>query len=139
MLFESDPPTLQRLLIVEDEPLVAFDNEHFLATHGYTVVETTDNAPAALALIAEGGIDLVLCDVKLNASDGHDVALAAREAGVPVLFVTATCPTDARDIAVGCLAKPYTQKELKAAIDAVGAKLEGKKPKSVPKALTLYR
>ena len=55
-----------------------------------------------------------------------------------MLFVTATCPIDARDISVGCLTKPYTQKELKAAIEAVAAKLDGKKPKRMPKGLTLY-
>ena len=138
MLFGQGDRKIERILIVEDEPLVAFDNEHFLATHGYQVVDTIDNAPEAEALINQGGIDLVLLDVKLNASDGRDVAIAARRAAIPVLFVTATCPTDAREIAAGCLAKPYTQKELKAAIEAVAAQLEGKKPKRVPKALTLY-
>jgi hypothetical protein len=73
MLFGRAPPRLQRLLIVEDEPLVAFDNEHFLETHGYIVVATIDNAPAVLA-----------------------------------------------------------------AIDAVAAMIEGKKPGRVPRALTLY-
>jgi len=138
MLFDREPPRLQRLLVVEDDPLVAFDNEHFLATHGYSVVETVDNAPAAEALIEAGEIDLVLCDVRLNDSDGRTVALAARAAGIPLLFVTATCPTDARDLAIGCLAKPYTQSELKAAIEAVTAKVEGSTPKRMPKGLTLY-
>ena len=138
MLFEREPTKLQKLLVVEDEPLIAFDNEYFLATHGFTIVATIDNAPAAMALISAGGIDLVLCDVRLNASDGRDVAIAARQAEIPVLFVTATCPIDARDISVGCLTKPYTQKELKAAIEAVAAKLDGKKPKRMPKGLTLY-
>jgi len=138
MLFGRGERRIEKLLIVEDEPLVAFDNEHFLTTHGYTVVATIDNAPAAQALIAEGGIDLVLCDVKLNDSDGRDVALTARAAGIPLLFVTATCPIDAREIAIGCIAKPYTQKDLKLAIEAVAAHLDGDKPKRVPKVLTLY-
>ena len=90
MLFEREPTKLQKLLVVEDEPLIAFDNEYFLATHGFTIVATIDNAPAAMALISAGGIDLVLCDVRLNASDGRDVAIAARQAEIPVLFVTAT-------------------------------------------------
>lgn len=138
MLFEREPGSITKLLIVEDEPLVAFDNEHFLATHGYTVVGTIDNADEATALIARGGIDLVLCDLKLNGSDGRDVAMAARDAAIPVLFVTATCPTDAQDIAVGCLSKPYSQKELKNAIEAVANYLDGKEPRDAPKGLTLY-
>jgi len=138
MLFEKKEPRLKRLLIVEDEPLIAFDNEHFLATHGYSVVATTDNSDAALAVIAEEAIDLILCDVRLNDSDGRDVAIAARRARIPLLFVTATCPIDAPQIAIGCLAKPYTQKELKLAIEAVAAKLDNAKPRRVPKGLTLY-
>lgn len=138
MLFERAPGSITKLLIVEDEPLVAFDNEYFLGSNGYTVVGTIDNADEASALIAKGGIDLALCDLKLNGSDGRDVAIAAKAAGIPVLFVTATCPTDAQDIAVGCLAKPYNQKDLKSAIQAVADHLEGKKPKGVPKGLTIY-
>ena len=138
MLFGQSGRRIERLLIVEDEPLVAFDNEHFLATHGYTVVATIDNARAAQALIAAGGIDLILSDIKLNDSDGRDVARAAKRAGIPVLFVTASCPIDAQDVAIGCLAKPYTQKDLHAAIDAVAARLAGEKPKRLPKVLTLY-
>ncbi len=137
-MFGREPGRIQKLLVVEDEPLIAFDTEYFLETHGYTVVGTIDNAMAAQALIAEGGIDLVLCDVKLNGSNGRDVAISAQGAGIPVLFVTATCPIDARDIAIGCLSKPFSQKDLKLAIEAVAATLDEAKPKNLPKGLTLY-
>ena len=139
MLFERKERRVEKLLIVEDEPLVAFDNEHFLVKHGYTVVGTVDNAPVAVALIEQGGIDLILSDVRLNQSNGRDVALAARQAGIPLLFVTASCPIDAPEISLGCLAKPYSQKELCQAIEAIDAQLEGAKPRRIPKALTLYR
>ncbi|KKC23830.1 response regulator [Sphingomonas sp. SRS2] len=138
MLFGKTKGRIERLLIVEDEPLIAFDNEHFLMTHGYTVVGTIDTAAAAQAQIEEGGIDLILCDVRLNDSDGRDVALAAKAAGIPLIFVTATCPIDAPEIAMGCLAKPYGQKELQQAIEAVAAKLDGGVMKKLPKGLTLY-
>lgn len=139
MLFGRTKGRIERLLIVEDEPLVAFDNEHFLTTNGYTVVATIDTASEAQAHIEAGGIDLILCDVRLNDSDGRDVALAAVAAGIPLLFVTATCPIDAPDIALGCLSKPYDQKALKQAIEAVEAKLSGTETKRLPKGLTLYR
>lgn len=137
-LFAAKLPRLKNLLIVEDEPLIAFDNEHFLGSHGYDVVGTIDNAPGASAIIAKGGIDLILADFRLNGGSGRDVALAARDAGVPVLFVTGSCPSDAPDISIGCLAKPYTQRELKLAIEAVEAHMDGGKPKRAPKGLTLY-
>jgi len=138
MPFEQGDRKIEKILIVEDEVLVAFDNEHFLARHGYTVVATVDNASEAETLIAAGGIDLVLCDVKLNGSDGREVALCAKRMGIPALFVTASCPTDAPEIAIGCLAKPYTQKDLRLAIDGVAQQLCGGKPKRLPKGLTLY-
>jgi len=139
MLFGRPKSRLKNLLIVEDEPLIAFDNEHFLAGHGYVVVATIDNAQAALDLLRAGGIDLVLSDVRLNGSDGRDVAIAAKQADIPVLFVTATCPIDAPEIAIGCLAKPYSLKELRQAIEAVEAHLDGAMPKRLPEGLTLYK
>lgn len=139
MLFGRTKGRIERLLIVEDEPLVAFDNEHFLMTHGYTVVATIDTAADALAQIEAGEIDLILCDVRLNDSDGRDVALAAKAAGIPLLFVTATCPIDAPDIAFGCLSKPYESKALKLSIEAIATRLDGGETKKLPKGLTLYR
>lgn len=138
MLFGRTKGRIERLLIVEDEPLIAFDNEHFLATHGYVIVATIDTASEAQAHIEAGGIDLILCDVRLHGSDGRDVALAAKAAGIPLLFVTATCPIDAPDIAIGCLTKPYDQKTLQLAIEAVGARLDNAEQVKLPKGLTLY-
>jgi CheY-like chemotaxis protein len=139
MLFAKRKRSIQRLLIVEDEPLVAFDNEHFLTDSGYVVVGTVDNAPEAVALFAAGGIDLILSDMKLaKGTSGRDVALAAKQADIPLIFVTATCPIDAPQIALGCLAKPYSQRDLKLAIDAIDMHLGGEDAKRIPKGLTLY-
>ena len=138
MLFAAREPRLKRLLIVEDEPLIAFDTEHFLVGHGYFVVATLDNAPAAQAEIAGGGIDLILADVNLNASSGRDVALTAKAAGIPVLFVTANCPVDACDMSIGSLIKPFSQKDLKLAIEAIEAHLDGARSRKTPRGLTLY-
>ncbi|MDB5686712.1 MAG: response regulator [Rhizorhabdus sp.] len=139
MLFGRRERKMKRLLIVEDEPLVAFDNEHFLTDLGYDIVGTVDNAKAACAMIADGGIDLILSDVTLSrGSSGRDVALAAKDADIPVLFVTASCPIDAPALSVGCLAKPYTQRALKLAIEAVEAHLSGGPPKRAVRGLRLY-
>jgi len=139
MLFGRRTGKINRLLIVEDEPLIAFDNEHFLADIGYTIVGTTEDAAKAKAAIAMGGIDLILSDVKLaRGSTGHEVAEAAKAAGIPLLFVAATCPAGGQGIAVGCLAKPYTPRDLKQAIEVVEARLEGTRPKRAPRGLMLY-
>jgi DNA-binding response OmpR family regulator len=57
---------------------------------------------------------------------------------VPVLFVTANCPIEARGLGIGCLAKPYSDKVLKNALEAVDRKVQGKRVKRLPAGLSLY-
>jgi DNA-binding response OmpR family regulator len=139
MLFGKRERAIRRILIVEDEPLVAFDNEHLLREAGYEVVATVDSLAEAVRVIGEQEVDLVLCDVRLNGDgDGMDVARAAAAKGVPVLFVTGNCPAEARSLAVGCLVKPYTDRILRSALDALDRKLQGKPVKRLPSGLSLY-
>jgi hypothetical protein len=56
-----------------------------------------------------------------------------------VLFVTGNCPGEARALAVGCLTKPYPQRDLLAAIDATEAVIEGQEPKRVPRSFSLFK
>ena len=139
MLFTRDDRKLRRVLVVEDEPLVAFDNEHGLTEAGYEVVGTVDTAEAAIELMARDAPDIVLCDLNIAGDgDGMDVARAARDRGIEVLFVTGTCPPEAQALAVGCLSKPYLPRDLSDAIAAVEAALSGRKPRRVPGSLSLY-
>lgn len=139
MLFGKRERAIRRILIVEDEPLVAFDNEHLLSECGYEVVATVDTLAEAVRVLGEEEIDLVLSDIQLNGDgDGMDVARAAAARQVPVLFVTANCPLEARSLGIGCLAKPYTDKVLKGALEAVDRKVSGKKVKRLPAGLSLY-
>jgi DNA-binding response OmpR family regulator len=139
MLFGKRERAIHRIVIVEDEPLVAFDNEHMLGDAGYEVVATTDNLADVTRLIAEEKIDLILSDIKLRGDgDGLDVARAAAAKGVPVLFVSGNCPIDAQTVGVGCLAKPYSQRTLKNALRALERKLRGEPVKRLPPGLSLY-
>ncbi|MCP3733540.1 response regulator [Sphingomonas sp. RP10(2022)] len=139
MLFGKKKRRIERLLVVEDEPLIAFDTEHVLTDASYVVVATVDRVADALAVLRSGvGIDLVLVDVSLADGSGLDVARAAGEAGVPVLFVTGNCPVEAVTLAAGCLAKPYQQRDLIGAIEAIDATLAGKPPRRLPTGLRLF-
>jgi DNA-binding response OmpR family regulator len=130
---------IQTILIVEDEPLVAFDNEHLLAQAGYDVVATVDDYHHAVAVIEAGGIDLVIADVTLRGDrSGVDVARHAHASGVPVLFVTGACPTDAQALAIGCLAKPYSQRDLLLAIEVADAVMRSAKPPRAPIGMSLF-
>jgi len=139
MLFGKRERLIRRILIVEDEPLVAFDNENMLQDAGYEVVATVDNfADAAEAIVAEE-IHLVLTDISLaGEGDGTDVARAAARRGVPVLFVTGNCTEEARSLALGCLAKPYSERVLIGALDAIDGHLQGRRKRKLPGQLTLY-
>jgi DNA-binding response OmpR family regulator len=139
MLFSKRERAIRRILIVEDEPLVAFDTEHSLGEAGYEVVGTVDTLADAVRVLGEEEVDLVLSDIKLSGEgDGMDVARAAAAKGVPVLFVTGNCPVEAQTLGIGCLAKPYSDKVLKSALDALDAKLLGKTVKRVPPGLKIY-
>ena len=138
-MFGRKKRRIVNLLLVEDEPLVAFDNEHALTDAGFSIVATVDRVAAALEALRESDtIDLVVADVQLADGSGIKVAEAAREAGVPVLFVTGQFPPEARALAQGCLAKPYNPRELVAAIRAIESRLDGKEPKRLPTGFTLF-
>jgi len=140
MLFGKRERAIKRILVVEDEPLVAFDNEHLLREAGYEVVATVDSlADAVRVLTEEEDVHLVLSDITLSGDgDGTDVARAAAARGVPVLFVTGACPVEARALAVGCLAKPYTDRMLRNALAALDRRLRGEPVKRMPAGLSLY-
>lgn len=142
-MFGKKKRRISRLLIVEDEPLVAFDTEHFLRDEAFEIVATVDRVADAMRVIRaaqQGGgeIDLVLVDVSLADGSGIDVARAAHETGIPVMFVTGACPMGASEVAVGCLSKPYAQRDLLAAIGAIEAMLDGKAPKRLPAGFRLF-
>ncbi|MES2058836.1 MAG: response regulator [Pseudomonadota bacterium] len=135
MLFGKKKRRICKLLIVEDDPLVAFDTEHFLREAEFEIVATVD----AMSVIRDGHeIDLVLVDISLADGSGIDVAREAHAHGLPVMFVTGDCPAGGQDVAVGCLAKPYAQRDLLTAIDVIEAVLEGRKTRRLPSGLKLF-
>ncbi|MBB5686937.1 response regulator [Sphingobium boeckii] len=139
MLFTRKQRLINRLLIVEDEPLVAFDNEHALGEAGYEVVATVDRFGDAMAVIEAGEVDLILSDVALAGEhDGVHLARTVQPLGVRLLFVTGSCPVEAPQISVGCLTKPYAQRDLIDSLKALELALAGKMPKRLPVGLSLY-
>lgn len=139
MLFSKPKRVVKRILIVEDEPLTAFDNETTLTDAGYEIVGTTDSYEKAMAMLDSDEIDLILSDVRLASQQtGIDLARAAREHGVPTLFATGHPYPEAASVAVGCLMKPYTERQLKGAIESVDRHLQGETVKA-PKGLELFQ
>jgi DNA-binding response OmpR family regulator len=138
MLFSKRNRIVKRILIVEDEPLTAFDNENMLGDAGYTIVATVDDFEEALRILDGEEVDLVLSDVRLRSEQtGVDLAHHARARGVPTLFATGHEYPKAGQLAVGCLLKPYTERQLLKAIECVDRHLQGDKVKP-PRGLELF-
>jgi two-component system, response regulator PdtaR len=138
MLFGKRRHVVKRILIVEDEPLTAFDNENMLGDAGYHIVATVDGFDEALEVIERDTVDLILSDVRLRMQqNGIDLAHAAKAKGIPTLFVTGHAYPAAANVAVGCLRKPYTERQLMKAIECVDRHLQGETVKP-PKGLELF-
>ena len=138
MLFGKPKRVVKRILIVEDEPLTAFDNETMLVEAGYTVVATHDRVADAIITMEREKIDLILSDVRLAGErNGLDLARLAKAKKIPVLFATGMAPEEASELALGCLIKPYNDRTLKAALAAVDQHLQGGKVEA-PKGLIFY-
>jgi DNA-binding response OmpR family regulator len=138
MLFGKRRQIVKRILIVEDEPLTAFDNENILSDAGYEIVATVDGLDDALDVLGRETVDLILSDVRLKKQQtGIHLARAAKAKRVPTLFATGQTYPGASEIAVGCLLKPYSERQLLKAIECVDRHLQGEKVKP-PKGLELF-
>ena len=80
-----------KILIVEDESIVALDIRRRVEKLGYRVTGMAVRAQQAMALIESELPDIVLMDIQLNdAIDGIDVANAINEKyRLPIIFITA--------------------------------------------------
>jgi len=109
----------RRILIVEDEPLIAMMLEDFVDSLGHEVVGNCETVEEALGAVDRGGFDVAILDVNLKGENVWPVASALRERSVP--FVVASGgyvePPPAEFAAVPMIDKPYT-------IDRVGPALE---------------
>ncbi|MEW5847390.1 MAG: ATP-binding protein [Myxococcota bacterium] len=117
------PPVSPRVLIVEDEGIVAKDIEHTLKGLGYVVVGTAATEEDAVHKAEETNPDIVLMDIKLR-DDGDGIRAAAeirRRQDVPVVFLTAyadesTLQRAQTTGAFGYVLKPFEDRELHVAI-----------------------
>jgi CheY-like chemotaxis protein len=100
----------RRVLIVEDEALIAELERHILECDGYTVVVCLSGAEA-VAAAENNHIDLCLLDIMMPDVDGFDVVRMLEERHLrrfPVVFVTAMPETRVDPaIADGFIAKPF--------------------------------
>lgn len=78
----------RRILVVEDEVMVAWALEDMLANLGYSVVGPAARVDEALSLIENGSVDAAVLDINLNGEKSYPVADALVARGVPFIFST---------------------------------------------------
>ncbi len=114
----------KRVLIVEDEGIVAADIEDRLVAMGYQAAGCIDNAEGAISMAETQRPDIVLMDIRLPGP--RDGIQAAEEIGrrlqIPVVFLTAYSEEATLERAklaepFGYILKPFNDRELKSTIE----------------------
>jgi DNA-binding NarL/FixJ family response regulator len=110
-----------RVMIVEDELLLALDLEDMLLDAGHTVVGQASDMAQAIAVSEKigGQVDLAIMDVNLaRGSNGVETAAALRQRwNIPSLFVSGNLDEITRARAqqwqpLGFVGKPYSEHEI---------------------------
>ncbi len=116
--------TQAKVLIVEDERVVARDIQTRLARLGYTIAGVTRFGEEAVQMAQQACPDVVLMDIRLEgAMDGIEAAERIRQhCQVPVVYLTAYADEDTLKRAritepFGYVLKPFEERELRTVIE----------------------
>lgn len=120
---------LKRIIVVEDEGIVAMDISKCLTHMGYEVAFTADSGEKVLEKIETNPADLILMDVELKGNiNGLETAKAVKQKyDIPIVFLTAfedetTLAKISELSSDGYLVKPFEDDNLKNTIDRVLSK-----------------
>ncbi len=107
-------PSPPRVLIIEDEPLLAYVLEEVVRDAGFAIAGTATRLPPALELIAAGTCDAAILDANLAGVSAGPAALALTTAGVPFIVLSGYAPDQqSRAFAAGThLQKPCRPERL---------------------------
>ncbi len=113
-----------KILIVEDEPIVAMDVQRRLQLQGYPTPHVVASGEAAVQMVPELQPDLILMDIMLEgAFDGIEAASRIRQQqSVPIIYLTAYADEDILNRAkitepFGYILKPFEDRELQTCIE----------------------
>ena len=138
LLPSGKPNTDHRILICEDDALIAMGWAAMLADGGYTVVGPAHSAEKALKMAYQHLPSLALVDIDLGGTiDGISVAAELAPLGVPVIFITADykkAAVEGRGLAADILIKPVTHSTV---LHLVASILQGKQGDNTVRASTL--
>lgn len=113
----------ERILIIEDEFIVAHDLQMIIKGAGYEVVGTADSVAAALSILDREQVDLVLLDIYLKGRrTGIDLARDLMKRQIPFIYISANSNEKVMDAAkstspFGFIVKPYRDRDVLISID----------------------
>ncbi|EGF90475.1 response regulator [Asticcacaulis biprosthecium C19] len=85
---QPENPSNTRILIVEDEALLAYALEELLIHDGFTIAGVAGRLEAALDIIATGNCDAAILDANLAGTSSAPAATALTALGVPFIVVS---------------------------------------------------
>jgi CheY-like chemotaxis protein len=106
----------RRILVVEDEALVAMMLEDMLAELGCEVVGPAMRLEEGLALARMNGLDAAVLDINLAGERSYPIADLLDARGVPITFVTGYGHSGRPGKADRVLQKPYREPQLRAVL-----------------------
>ena len=111
----------QRVLVVEDECMIAMLIEDMLEDLGFDVVYTASTVAQGLIFAHEYEIDLAILDLQIKGERVDPVAAALTARQIPLIYATGVTPPDVPGAfdAAPILSKPFQAHELRDAIDVV--------------------
>jgi DNA-binding response OmpR family regulator len=110
-----------RVLVLEDEPLIAMMVGGWLTELGCETVGPAHTVPAALALIEHGPLDLAILDVSIGSEDSAPVADVLRYKGIPFALASGRASDALAAIYPNAptLPKPYDFAAVRAVVEAL--------------------
>jgi DNA-binding NtrC family response regulator len=115
------PKYVDRILIVDDTPVIRSLLEELLVSEGYSVVCATDGQEA-LKIIEDEKIDLVFCDIHMPRKNGLDTLKESKNLNPGLLFImTDSLPDEMAEAAqqhgaISCISKPFEIQEIRESV-----------------------
>ena len=126
---------MYKVLIVEDDPMVAMINEQFVSRHkDFVVAHKCNDGKSALEYLENNDVDLIILDVFMPYMDGFETLRQIRKKQIPVDVIMVTAANEREQLKEGLhlgvvdyLVKPFTFERFKVALDKFIAQVEALK------------
>ncbi|WP_134019305.1 response regulator [Lysinibacillus sp. YR326] len=113
----------RKVMIVDDESLIAMDLKFMLEDNGYEVVAQANNGESAIELAFTHKPQLILMDIKMPKLDGLKASkIIEQQLGIPVLFISAFSEKELllymkQDNILGYVMKPFSERNVLPALE----------------------